>query len=225
MRFALEESQFDHVRIQRPPTENVPLLRRRKIVVIKHVLGTRVIRGRTACRSRLVLNAPQPERPFDPFPVAKATRPTTVCLAKRNSCWRPSRLNPAVCRDRPHLAEGNANPGAERRRRPRLPKEMSTQPATTCRRNLSIPSTARYTEQNVAQNAASNRACALFPKSWRSAPACKSRPAHHREIQTGSAPCKVHHPVPSSIPVRCWSPAASSPPDRKAGRERRSSRR
>jgi hypothetical protein len=218
LRFALEESQFDQVRVQRPPTENVPLLRRRKIVVIKHVLGTRVIRGGTAYRSRPVLNAPRPERPFDPF---QLPRPH---VRRPYGCWRPSRLNPAVCRDRPHLAEGNANPGAERRRRPRLPKEMSTQPATTCRRNLSIPSTARYTEQNVAQNAASNRACALFPKSWRSAPACKSRPAHHREIQTGSAQCEVHHPVPSSIAVRCWSPAASSPPDRKAGRERRSSR-
>src|SRR6202011_1780389 len=50
-----------------------------------------------------------------------------------------------------------------------------------------------------------------------SAPACKSLPTHHREIQTGLAPCEVHHPVPSSIPVRSSSPAASSPPDRKAG--------
>src|SRR5258705_5003223 len=101
---------------------------------------------------------------------------------------------------------------------------MSTRSVITCHRNLSIPSADRSEDESEAQNAASNRACALFPKSWRSAPACKSRPEHHREIQTGSAPCEVHHPVPSSIPVRCWSPAASSPPDRKAERKPRGSR-
>src|ERR1700704_6274703 len=101
---------------------------------------------------------------------------------------------------------------------------MSTRFAITCHRSLSIPSAARSEDENEAQNAASNRACALFPKSWRSAPACKSRPAHHREIQTGLAPCEVHRPVPPSIHVHRWSPAASSPPDRQAGQERRSSR-